>query len=320
MMAEEMVTGPARFSGRATKVGIADVRRLRAATRALRARDHREGGGSCRWAVLEQLALGHTMLHAQTSDAVRDRLVAAVADLHNLAGWTDFDTGRPQRAAANLRYALELIEDRDQHALEANLRYRLGRIHLHQHDPDNAMTEFTRSLRAAVHAGSAHAEAIASVNLAWAHAMRGSANDAVTSLNRGQEQFAQARGPVPSWARFFDATDLAAMVGTVYTELATRVDRHFTHHAIPALATATRDYDDTMSRSRVFCLTMLAIDHVVDGDLDGGAELAMIAADRATDVSSVRVADRMRPLYDQVKRHHRHPGMAEATERIGELL
>lgn len=319
-MAEELVAAQTRGTGRARRVGIADVRRLREATRTLRAQDHRRGGGACRRLVLDQLTHGHALLHAPADDPVHDRLVAAVADLHNLAGWTDFDTGHPERAAVNLRYALELIEDRGRHSLEANLRYRLGRIHLHRHDPGEALTEFTRSLRAATRAGSPHAGAIASVNLAWAHAMRGSTEEVLTALDRGQELFAAARGPVPSWAAFFDATDLAAMVGTVYTELAVRGGRHFTHHAIPALATATRDYDDTMSRSRVFCLTMLALDHVIAGDLDGGADLAVEAADRATGVSSARIADRMRPLLVHTRRRARHPGMAEATDRIRLLL
>lgn len=84
-----------------------------------------------------------------------------------------------------------------------------------------------------MHAGSAHAAAIASVNRAWAHAMRAEHGDAERLLGRGQDELADAPGEVPSWAAFFGTTDLAAMIGTVYTELAARGNGTGTRHAIP---------------------------------------------------------------------------------------
>lgn len=319
MTPEELLPDPTHSTERPTRVGHTDVRRLENATAALRASDYRNGGGRCHQDVLNHLTWGHGLLRAQASDQVRDRLVAAVADQHNLAGWTSFDTGYTARALAHYRRALELIGEHAHHALEANLRYRMGRIHLHHRAPGEALTEFTRSRAAATRAGSAHAAALASVNLAWAHAMRGEHGEAVRLLGRGQDEFTRVRGPVPSWEAFFDATDLAAMVGTVHTELAVRGHRHSTHHAISALATATRFYDKGMRRSRVFCLTMLALNHVLEGDLDGGATITIEAADRASGLASARVLDRMRPLLAHARRHRRHAGLAEATERIRQL-
>jgi tetratricopeptide (TPR) repeat protein len=319
MTPEETVPDPTRTTA-PTRVGLADVHRLWNTTRSLRATDYRNGGGACHRAVLDQLAAGHRLLHAATTDPVRERLVAAVADLHNLAGWTSFDTGRPQRAVSHYRHGLELLGERGHPGLEANLRYRLSRVHLHRHAPNEALTELTRSREAATRAGSPRAAAIASVNLAWAHAMRGDQDAALRALGRGQEEFARVRGPVPSWEAFFDATDLAAMVGTVHTELAARGNRHRTPHAIAALATATRDYASTMRRSLVFCLVMLALDHVIEGDLDGGAGLADKAADHATGLTSARVGDRMRPLLAYARYHRRHTGLTEATERLRRLL
>ena len=316
MTPEEILPDPTRDMDPPARVGHADVRRLEHATAALRARDYRDGGGVCHRAVLHQLARGHVLLRAHTSDEVRDRLVAAVADLHNLAGWTSFDAGYTARALAHFRHALELVDEHAHHALEANLRYRMGRIHLHRRVPGEALTEFTRSRAAAARAGSAHAGAIASVNLAWAHAMRGEQVEALRLLGQGQDEFTRASGPVPSWAAFFDATDVAAMVGTVHTELALRGNRHSTHHAISALATATRFYDKGMRRSRVFCLTMLALNHVLERDLDGGAAIAIDAAGRAAGVASARVVDRMRPLLAHTRQHRGHAGLAEAAERI----
>jgi hypothetical protein len=301
------------------RVGRTDVLRLEGATRALRAMDYRDGGGVCYRSVANRLARGHELLRATAAERVRNALVAAVADLHNLAGWTAFDAGRPSQALTHYGIALELISRRGHHALEANLRYRMGRLHLHHREPTAALAEFVRSHEAAGHAGSAHAAAIASVNRAWAHAVRDERDEAVRQLDRGQDELAGTRGEVPPWETFFGPTDLAAMTGTVYTELAARGNRDCTRHAIPALGTATRDYDDRMRRSRVFCLTMLALDHVLDGNLDHGSRIATRAVKHARTLSSTRVADRMRPLLTQAAHHPGHAGLSDVAERIRRL-
>ncbi|MDX8031256.1 hypothetical protein SK803_13595 [Lentzea sp. BCCO 10_0856] len=45
--------------------------------------------------VLAELSTARRMLAGAAPYEVRTRLCNAVADLHNLAGWTCFDTGRP---------------------------------------------------------------------------------------------------------------------------------------------------------------------------------------------------------------------------------
>jgi hypothetical protein len=319
-MVSDAVAESSRPGGRPRRAGQADVLRLADATRALRAQDYRAGGGVCYQAVCGRLAWGRELLAAPASERVRDGLVAVVADLHNLAGWTGFDAGRPVEATAHYRAALELVGGRGCHDLVANLRYRMGRIHLHGHAPTEALAEFVRSHEAAVRAGSGRAAAIASVNRAWAHAMRGDRDEAVRLLGRGQDELAGARDDgVPSWEAFFGATDLAAMIGTVYTELAARGRRACTRQAIPALTTATRAYDDRMRRSRAFCLTMLALGHVLDGNLDHGARTAARAVHQARGLASARVTDRMRPLLAHAARHPGHPGLTEVAERVRRL-
>ena len=68
------------------RIGMADVKRLEAATGVFRALDYQYGGGSCRDAVHAQLACGEQLLRAEGIDAVKDRFQVALADLHNAAG------------------------------------------------------------------------------------------------------------------------------------------------------------------------------------------------------------------------------------------
>src|SRR5256885_14680088 len=88
--------------------GMPDVEQLEAQTRALRAVDYSGGGGMCRDAVLVRIHRGHELLGATAPEPVRTRLLSAVADLHNLAAWTSFDSGHVGAAHHHLHPALAL--------------------------------------------------------------------------------------------------------------------------------------------------------------------------------------------------------------------
>src|SRR5437764_4245270 len=99
--------GPARTPAPG-RIGMIDVRHVEAATRALRALDYQYGGGFCRDAVVAQLSWGQQLLGASGGQPVKDRLFVALADLHNLAGWTSFDIGLVDSARNHFAKALEL--------------------------------------------------------------------------------------------------------------------------------------------------------------------------------------------------------------------
>jgi transcriptional regulator with XRE-family HTH domain len=135
------------------RIGMTDVRQVEAATRALRSLDHQYGGGFCRDAVVAQLSRGQQMLQSSASDHVRKRLHAALADLHNLAGWTSFETGYFDSARNHFGRALELARAADSAELVANILYRMGRVYLHRGAHDHAEKMFQLSRIAAQEAG-----------------------------------------------------------------------------------------------------------------------------------------------------------------------
>src|ERR1041384_1892527 len=136
------------------RIGMTDVRQVEAATRALRSLDYQYGGGSCRDAVIAQLSWGQQMLGANATDIVRQRLYVALADLHNLAGWTSFDTGLMDSARNHFGQALDLAKQGENEALMANILYRMGRVYLHQNAPDDALKVFQLGQLAAKNSGS----------------------------------------------------------------------------------------------------------------------------------------------------------------------
>src|SRR2546423_4004754 len=106
----------------------------------------------------------------------------------------------------------------------------------------------------------------------------GLADQALALLGRSRDEFARADlAQAPPWATFFTETDMSAMVGTVYSELALAVDPAYTRSAIPAVSTALNGYGQDMTRSRSFNLIFLATNHLLDGDIE---QAATVGADR----------------------------------------
>lgn len=316
-MCDGDLTPPSRAASVPWRVGSSDVRRVEDLTSALRALDYQYGGGSCREAVLALVAWARQLLAADGTDTVQDRLCVAVADLHNLAGWTAFDTGLVGSARSHFEHAMELAKTGHDDELAANVLYRMGRVHLHHEAPREALTLFQLGQAAARSAGSALAVSILCANEAWAYAKFGAATPALEQLGRAEDEFAKADlAQAPPWAKFFDEADLSAMIGTVRTELAQTSDLRHTRSAIPALTEALARYGDDNARSRSFTLVMLSLNHMLEGDIDQAGEVGAEAVALCEGVRSTRTKDRMRPLKREADKRRRHAGAADLSERM----
>jgi tetratricopeptide (TPR) repeat protein len=313
---ETWAAGPARTPAPG-RIGMADVRQVEAATRALRALDYQYGGGFCRDAVVAQLSWGQQMLGASGADPVKSRLFVALADLHSLAGWTSFDIGLIDSARGHFANALDLAKQGENHPLLANILYRMGRVYLHQEAPNDALKLFQLGQLAAQDSGSELAVAVLCANEAWAYAMMGNVDQAVKLLGRTKDEFARADlANAESWVRFFDETDVYAMIGTVHTALAQHADAAHTKYAIPALARATDAYGEDMARSKTFSLSMLATNHLLEGDIDHGVKIGSKALDCAEGVKSARVEKRMAPLKDEARRRSNNSDARDLVDRM----
>jgi tetratricopeptide (TPR) repeat protein len=311
---------------RGTRVGLADVRRLEDTVAELRAVDYRYGGGACRRAVAARLPGAVALLDATVREAVRPRLCSAVADLYNLAGWTSFDADRVDDALTAFSRALALAVQAGNHDLQANIRYRTGRVHLHHGAVVAALAEFARGREAALLAHSARAQAILSANQAWACAKKADVAAALTYLHRARSEFADAEdaedaadaGTSP-WAAFFGPADMAAMIGTVHGELAQVVDIRHGRDGIPALLEAISGYGPDMPRSRSLTVIWLATVHALDGDLDVAAAAGQEAIGLVGALRSPRARQRLRTLSAAARRFAGNAEAQEIVDRVDDL-
>lgn len=284
------------------RIGMSDVKQVEASTKALRALDYQYGGGACRDAVVAQLSWGQRLISAETTDMTRKNLFRALADLQNLAGWTTFDVGMLDSARNHFSRAIEFAKVSGDDGLMSNVLYRMGRVYLHHDEPNEALKMFQFGQIAAQNSGSELAVAVLCANEAWAYAMMNDTVQTQKLIGRARDEFSRANlAEAPDWVRFFNETDMQATIGTVHTELSAW-DVKYSALAIPAISKALSGYNDAMARSKAFNLTMLATNHMRQGDVDQGVRVGRDALSLAGTLKSARVVDRLRPLQLEANR------------------
>ena len=299
-----------------SNIGMTDVKQVEAATRAMRAVDYQFGGGACRDAVVAQLSWAQRLLGASGNEEVRQRLFRALADLQNLAGWTTFDMGLLDSSHSHFTTALEFAKQSGDSGLMSNIMYRIGRVCLHHGLANDALKWFQLGQIAAQDSGAELAVAVLCGNEAWAYAMMGDDVQAMKLLGRSRDELSKANlAEAPDWARFYNDTDMYAMIGTVHNELSAFDPRH-TAIAIPAFGQALARYDDSMARSQAFTLTMLATSHLRQGDVEHGVLVGRKALMLASGVKSKRVTDRLQPLQIEAARRSSSSDSRELSHLI----
>ncbi|GAA0825210.1 helix-turn-helix domain-containing protein [Streptosporangium amethystogenes subsp. fukuiense] len=297
------------------RIGMADVEQIETVTRTLRALDYRHGGGVCRDAVVAQLAWSQRLLRASCPESVTLRLHQALADQHNLAGWTSFDVGLYGSARSHLARALEQAKHARNSSLAANVLYRMGRVHLHCDRILDALRFFQLGQICAQDASCERTVAMLFANEAWAYALLGDSDLALKSINRAADELARARDrESPAWVSFFGAADLDATSGMVHADLAeTHLDTHL-GIAERFLTDALGQRDPSMARSRAFELTALATVQLRAGDMTAGIANGNEAVTLATEIRSMRITDRLAPL-QAVAMMRAHAGDAQDLAR-----
>ncbi|MEU8197707.1 helix-turn-helix transcriptional regulator [Microbispora amethystogenes] len=299
------------------RIGMADVAQVESVTRALRALDYQQGGGVCRDAVVAQLAWSQRLLHTSCSPDVVRHLHRALADQHNLAGWTSFDVGLYGSAIDHLARALEQAKHAGDPSLMANILYRMGRVQLHRGRVQETLRFFQLGQLCAQDANCERTVAMLCANEACAYALLGNAELALKSMTRARDELDRAHErPAPSWVNFFGHADLAASMGMVHAGLGSAHLEAAVEHLTQALA----DRDIGMTRSRTFELTALATVYLKAGEMTSGVDTGHQAVTLAAEIRSTRVIDRLAPLQEAaMARAARHSDARELAQRISAL-
>ncbi|ASO21826.1 transcriptional regulator with XRE-family HTH domain [Actinoalloteichus hoggarensis] len=304
---------------RPSRVGMQDVANLEATIGFFRAQDDRYGGGSVRSAVTAHLNWADGLLEAAASDVVRTRLQQTLADLHSLAGWVSFDLGSTRQAVRHLANALVLAKDSREHALAAKVLFQMGRVYLHDGEPDNALKVFQLGQMSAQDANSPRAVALLHLNEAWAYAELGNAQQTRVQLTRAAEELTRDTDQdVPSWLAFMSQAEIEGIAGMAYTALSAR-DRSF---AEAGLEHATRSFDmraETDARSRTSDLIAIAVNRLRAGEVAGGVRAGAEVLERMSGVRSSRLVDRLGWVQQAAELHAGRSDARDLAEQVSRL-
>lgn len=301
------------------RIGAFDIHHLQSITHSLRAIDYQYGGGACRDAVLAQVEWAQQLLLCDFTEDIGRRLHLALADLHNLAGWTSFDIGLYSAARRHFARALEQAKYSNDSSLVANVLYRTGRLHLHRGLITEALKFFQLGQIAAQDTGCELTVAMLCANEAWAYALLGDETQALKSQGRAEDEFARARPHnAATWVRFFSTADLSANGGVVRVSLPNPTPKRL-DSAAAGLIHSLDERGPDMARSRAFELTALATVHLLSGDLDLAVPTGHQAVDMVEHIRSVRIIDRLGPLHHHARKRTRTPEVKELAQRIATL-
>ncbi|WP_410633819.1 XRE family transcriptional regulator [Amycolatopsis sp. cmx-4-83] len=283
-------------------------------TATFRRLDNRFGGGHSRATTTITNYLTSTVTpmlkDAAGKAAARDELLAAAAELHQVAGWIAFDVGNAAEGQRRLRDALKLSQDAGDDALEAEMLAAMSHHAAFNGAPEVAVDMALAARRTSKRSGLAALQAEAAVLEAHGHALQRNSSACFAALREAERAFERfSPGIGPTWLNYFDSAYLSAKFAHVFLNLG---------HATEAEQFARRSLamTDGYERGRLFNTALLASTladqgRVEEACAEGAAAVRMSGhvrsvrggaylADVGRRLGPHRTDDRVRGLYAQM--------------------
>jgi transcriptional regulator with XRE-family HTH domain len=308
------------------RVGLADVERIEATSRAFRDWDNRWGGGLSSAAVVAQLqwviATGRNALCA--TEAVRDRLLVATADLANIAAWTNYDVEYHDEARRLWMIALDAAKEADNADLVGSVLRQLAHQALHLERPDEAL-RLVRLAYATTADPSHDVPELALAEIAayegWCYAAAGKARACDRAFGKAEEHFDNARDEeAPPWLGHFNYAELTALRGHSYHVLANRLPAAAAQ-AEPLLQDAVAGRGPGYARSKMLNLIALSSTYFQRGDgIEEGVRLGRQTLAAISTLNSPRALSRLRGLKRVTAPYASEPEVADFRHKLELVL
>ena len=309
------------------RVGDGDVDVIEAVTAAFRAQDFQYGGGVSRAAAVAQLRAMLPLQDVSCSDAVRGRLLVALADLAKTAAWMTFDVEDHDAARRLWMIALDTAR-RAEHPRSTDLTVTVllnmtNQAVLHLDRPQEGLKlvqlagvtaasgKYPISVSTRVHT---------TAYLGLCRAALGEAQPCQAALSQTLEDFAEVDPTTaPPWAQHVTVAEIAAQQGHSLF-LLSRTDPAYAPQAIEQLRTAAEGDGPAYARSRALRLPGLAASHFFAGNHDMAVQVGHQAVTAISRLYSPRACTRLRWLDAAAQPHASTPDVTELRERIRTTL
>jgi hypothetical protein len=247
------------------------------------------GGDLADVAERELRATAQLLAGAAYTERLGRRLLVAVGELAQLAGWVYSDAGVHATAARFYLAGVKAAHAADDQALAANLLSSLSYQTANTGHAREAVLLARSAYRGAERVATPRTMALLADRVAWAHTKAGQAGEAERALGAADDALA-ATGPGdedPDWVYWVNRDELDIMAGRCFTELRRPL------RAEPLLRSVIARYDGTHVREVALYLTWLADTYAHAGEIDQAAATAAHALDLSVQVNSARGRERV---------------------------
>jgi hypothetical protein len=312
------------------RIGTGEVESVERATKQFAAVDAEVGGGLSREAAVGQLKYAVDLVrYGSYSDAVGNRLLAAVAGLSGLVGWMCLDSGMSGPAQRYLLYGLQAArESTDPRAplLAVRILADLGQqlrlsgehatavrvldVALGQLPPDRSRHNLTRAVLS-----SNKAFVLSHLGGSCLPEVRGAVGMSFDLYAQAGEQEREELRGLPHRSVDVSEPELAAIASAAHLVLAKEQPRlagEVEERTLHALA----NFDAGHGRNRVLASIRLARARFVGGEPDQGCDDGDQALTQAEQTASTMVALRLRELYADTEPYRERPRVRELRERL----
>lgn len=277
----------------------------------LRRMDDFVAGGDLHELVEHELHTTAGLLRAAAySEALGRRLLVAVGELCQLAGWVTGDAGRYALAAHYCSVGITAAHASNDAPLAANLISTLAYQVSNVGNPRDAVLLAQTAHVGAEHQATPTTRALLKERLAWAHARAGDRKQTERALAAVETDY-EHRTPAddPEWVYWLNEDEINVMAGRCYVELGV-ADR-----AVSLLAGVLDHYDERMARELALYTSWLAEAQGMLGNIDEAVAAAARTLELTARVSSARADARVNLVWQKLKPHQATQAVADFEEQ-----
>lgn len=297
-------------------VGQPDIDTIREMTSTYRRLDNQYGGGHARDNVVRYLnqEAAPLVTEGRYDPATGRKLLAAVAELTQLAGWQAYDMAEHGLAQRYFTHALDLARAANDNGLGAEVLAAMSHQATYLGHTTTGI-DLARAARQTAHrAGLPVLTAEALVMEAHAHAAARDERACATALHQAEQALDRAdRSSDPQWLGYFDEAYLSAKFGHCFLALGQ-------HGKAERFAARSLRMDERYVRGKAFNLALLASVHAGQNEPDRAGAIGAEALALTTQLRSARAVRYLRDLQTQLTPHRRRPAVRHFTRRIDAAL
>lgn len=243
------------------------------------------------------------------SDTVGRRLLSAVGELAQIAGWIAHDAGQLERAEDTYRLGMSAAREAGDTVLQGHLAGTLAYQWANNGREEDGLALAQAALNDAGDDAPPRARALFWDRIAWGHTKLGDARSAIRALGEAENALEAHGGEdEPSWLYWVDESELRVMEARCFTELRRPL------RAVPLLTDTLSRYDPTRTREFTLYSSWLAVALVDANEPEEAANVAMRMLTATAALGSDRITERMRIVLRRLEPHHGVPEVDAVTE------